>query len=95
MPRQGRKNLSPLRGSSGRIYKNHGLRPWLRSVAAPRLNKGAATPRYSLLTKPIRQADEEYVIRTGREKARSIVTQGKHAGVGEILTILRPHQIER
>src|SRR5215510_746163 len=25
---------------------NHGLRPWLYSVAAPRLNKDAATPRY-------------------------------------------------
>src|SRR5262245_48219441 len=25
---------------------NHGLPPWLCSVAAPRLNKDAATPRY-------------------------------------------------
>src|SRR5262245_935299 len=28
--------------------QDHGLRPWLCSVAAPRLNKDAAAPRYSL-----------------------------------------------
>src|SRR5436309_15487740 len=34
-----RKNLSPLRGSFSLTIDNHGLWPWLRSIAAPRLSR--------------------------------------------------------
>src|SRR5262245_31650332 len=42
-------------------FSSHGLRPWLRSVAAARLNKGAASPRLFTtallgLLEPIEQA---------------------------------------
>src|SRR5262245_24163690 len=33
-----------------RTLVNHGLRPWLGSFAAPRLNNDAAPPRYYFLT---------------------------------------------
>ena len=48
-PRKGRKNLSPLRDSfDAKTY--HGLRPWLNSAAALRLNHVSCNPRRRKLT---------------------------------------------
>jgi hypothetical protein len=43
-------NLPPLTGLRPKPNPYHGLRPWLRSVAAPRLNKDAAFAAIKLRT---------------------------------------------
>src|SRR5262249_21983093 len=45
--------LSPLRGSIQNDTLPTGLRPWLRSVAAPRLNRGARARQREALIKDV------------------------------------------